>query len=116
MMQALSRAGRQVVLLALPVMACATQPSLQVPAEVAATAPAAPVVTGRIESRSYFYAEAGADMPYELYVPTTYRPDRPMPLVIVLHGLGSSPERVIRYQGLTDLAEERGYVLAAPVG
>jgi predicted peptidase len=116
MMQALSRAGRQVVLLALPVMACATQPSLQVPAEVAATAPAAPVVTGRIESRSYFYAEAGADMPYELYVPTTYRPDRPMPLVIVLHGLGSSPERVIRYQGLTDLAEERGYVLAAPMG
>jgi poly(3-hydroxybutyrate) depolymerase len=116
MMQNLSRTVRWVLLLALAVTACATQPPRQVPADLPATGPAAPVVTGRIESRSYFYAEAGAEMPYELYVPTTYRADRPMPLVVVLHGLGSSPPRVIRYQGLTDLAEERGYILAAPMG
>tara|TARA_B100001245_G_scaffold222432_1_gene194553 strand:- start:180 stop:788 length:609 start_codon:yes stop_codon:yes gene_type:complete len=36
--------------------------------------------------------------------------------MVLLHGLGSNPGGVIRYQGLTDLAEERGYIVAAPMG
>lgn len=72
--------------------------------------------TQRIEARTYHFAEAGMEMPYELYVPTSYDATRATPLVIALHGLGSNPTQMIRYQGLTDLAEERGYIVVAPMG
>lgn len=55
-------------------------------------------------------------MEYSLYVPTGYNKARPTPLIVALHGLGSNPGQVIRYQGLTDLAEARGYIVVAPMG
>jgi poly(3-hydroxybutyrate) depolymerase len=70
----------------------------------------------RIQERSYFFQEAGREMTYELFVPSSYDSSRPTPLIIALHGLGSTPSQVIRYQGMTDLAEERGYIVAAPFG
>lgn len=70
----------------------------------------------RIQSRTYSFEEAGQEMPYELYVPSRYDPATPAPLIVALHGLGFTPEQVIRYQGLTDLAEERGYFVVAPMG
>jgi poly(3-hydroxybutyrate) depolymerase len=74
------------------------------------------VRSGEIQSRTYFFEEAGAEIPYDLYVPRSYRAGRPSPLVVVLHGLGSSPAQVIRYQGLVELAEARGYIVVAPMG
>ncbi|MEO5826016.1 MAG: alpha/beta hydrolase [Gemmatimonadales bacterium] len=71
---------------------------------------------GRIETRHYDFFEAGVPMEYELFVPRSYDPSRPSPLIVALHGLGSNPKVVIRYQGLTDLAEERGYIVVAPMG
>jgi poly(3-hydroxybutyrate) depolymerase len=70
----------------------------------------------RLQSRTYHFAEAGTDVGYELYVPTSYDAATPSPLIVLLHGLGSRPERVIRYEGLTELAEERGYIVVAPMG
>jgi poly(3-hydroxybutyrate) depolymerase len=70
----------------------------------------------RIEVRTYHFEEAGLDMEYQIYVPTGYRAGTPTPLIVALHGLGSTPAQIIRYQGLTDLAEERGYIVAAPFG
>jgi poly(3-hydroxybutyrate) depolymerase len=70
----------------------------------------------RIQSRSYHFMDAHTDLPYELYVPTSYDPQAPSSLIVLLHGLGSRPERVIRYQSLTELAEERGYIVVAPMG
>jgi poly(3-hydroxybutyrate) depolymerase len=70
----------------------------------------------RIQSRTYQFEQAGVEMGYELFVPTTYDAATPAPLLVMLHGLGSSPERVIRYQALTELAEERGYIVVAPWG
>ncbi len=70
----------------------------------------------RIETRSYDFVEAGVPMEYELFVPSSYDPSRSTPLVVALHGLGSNPRVVMRYQGLTDLAEERGYIVVAPMG
>ncbi|MEX2584548.1 MAG: PHB depolymerase family esterase [Gemmatimonadota bacterium] len=72
--------------------------------------------TERIQARTYHFAEAGMEMPYELYVPTGYDGSQPTPLVVALHGLGSNPTQMIRYQGLTDLAEERGYIVVTPMG
>lgn len=70
----------------------------------------------RIQSRTYHFEEAGIEMGYELYVPTSYDAATPAPLLVMLHGLGSRPERVIRYESLTELAEERGYIVVAPMG
>lgn len=85
------------------------------PGHVAAQS-APPAVTGQIETRRYDFAEAGVQMEYELFVPSGYDPARPSPLIVALHGLGSTPSVVIRYQGLTTLAEERGYIVVAPMG
>lgn len=82
----------------------------------APAAPAAVSTSSRIESRTYFFQEAGREVGYQLYVPTGYRAGVPAPLIVALHGLGSTPAAIMRYQGLTDLAEERGYVVVAPMG
>ncbi|MGD2047697.1 MAG: alpha/beta hydrolase-fold protein [Gemmatimonadota bacterium] len=86
-----------------------------VAAPVAAQLPESPT-HARIQSRTYHFDEADMDMGYEVYVPTSYDSATPTPLIVLLHGLGSRPERVIRYESLTDLAEERGYVVVAPMG
>ncbi len=75
-----------------------------------------PRTTERIQERSYQFEEASQQMEYQLYVPTAYDAATPSPLLVLLHGAGSNPGVIIRYQGLTDLAEERGYIVVAPMG
>ncbi len=57
-----------------------------------------------------------ASIPYALFVPTGYDPAKPAPLVVLLHGLYSNPWQVIHYQGITQEAEKRGYLVVAPTG
>lgn len=71
---------------------------------------------GRVELRSYFFADAKKDMEYALFVPKSYDKDKPAPLVVLLHGLGSNPKQVIGYEGITDEAAKRGYIVVAPYG
>ncbi len=81
---------------------------------------------GQIERRQYHFEEAGKDIEYALFVPTerqTPAEGKPaakgqdeLPLVVLLHGLGSSPRQVIRYRGITEEAEDRGYAVVAPFG
>jgi len=71
---------------------------------------------GAIEKRSYFFKEAGIDMEYSLFIPRSYKNQETNPLLVVLHGLGSNPSQVIRYAGITQEAEKRGYVVVAPYG
>jgi predicted esterase len=47
-----------------------------------------------------------------LYVPVGYRADRPAPLVVMLHGAGGHPQRVLDY--VTTLADSTGVILLAP--
>ena len=47
-----------------------------------------------------------------LFVPTTYRGDRPTPLVVMLHGAGGNPRRVLNF--VTNLADSLGVLLLAP--
>lgn len=70
----------------------------------------------RIQERTYHFAEAGKDIPYSLFVPSTYDAANSSPLVVALHGLGSSASQMIRYRGMTDLAERHGYIVVAPEG
>ncbi len=68
--------------------------------------------------RHYVLEGAGEVMPYRVYVPTTYRSSRPMPLVVALHGLGATEDSFFdSYAGLTPkLAEQHGFLLVAPLG
>src|SRR2546425_390575 len=72
----------------------------------------------RIEKRTYDFKDAGKEMEYALFVPTTYdrAKARKSPLIVALHGLGSNPQQIMRYRGLTDLAEKYGYIVVAPMG
>ncbi|MFM8271349.1 MAG: alpha/beta family hydrolase [Gemmata sp.] len=70
----------------------------------------------KVEKKTYEFKEAGKDMEYALFVPSDYDKQKKAPLVIALHGLGGSPQQFMRTRGLTEQAEKRGYVVAAPMG
>ena len=57
-----------------------------------------------------------ASRPFTLFTPSSYRDDTPMPLVILLHGLGQSGEIVEAYFQLQPLAESRGFLYVHPDG
>jgi len=79
-------------------------------------AEARPPELGRIQTRSYHFKSADRKMRYSLYVPSTYRADTKTPLIVALHGLFSNHWQMIRYPGLTRLAEKHGYIVVAPMG
>jgi len=71
----------------------------------------------RVEVRTHVLAEAaGVDIPYGVYVPTSYDAARATPLVIALHGLGSDEMYMMEYNNLVELAEQYGYLIATPLG
>ncbi len=70
----------------------------------------------RIQKKTYEFKDAGKDMEYALFVPTGYDKDKKTPLVVALHGLGSNPQQIMRYKGLTDNAEKYGFIVVAPMG
>jgi len=71
---------------------------------------------GRVLTRSYHFKEAGKDMQYTMYFPSYYDGQVKWPLMVALHGLGSSPQQMMRYANLTKMAEHYGYVVVAPMG
>lgn len=70
----------------------------------------------RILECTYRLAEADADMPYALFVPSTYAPGKPAPLIVNLHGLNITPLMQMLFDGTTDLAERHGFIVVAPMG
>jgi len=73
--------------------------------------------TGDIK-RHYLLAAANEIMPYRTYVPTTYKAGVSVPLIIALHGLGQTEDSFFEAYGrkLPQLAEQFGYIVAAPLG
>ena len=73
--------------------------------------------TGDIK-RHYVLKSAGEILPYRIYVPTRYDKTRAMPLIVALHGLGGSEDSFFESyeKRLPRLAEQRGYIIAAPLG
>lgn len=70
----------------------------------------------RILECTYRLPEANADMPYALFIPSTYDPKKPSPLVVDLHGLNITPLMQILFDGTTDFAERYGFIVVAPMG
>jgi polyhydroxybutyrate depolymerase len=57
-----------------------------------------------------------AARPYRLAAPASIDAQRSYPLVVVLHGLGSSSAKIESYYGLDELVDERGFFAAYPQG
>jgi predicted peptidase len=70
------------------------------------------------QKRTYAFPGTGERIPYHLFVPAKWNKNARMPLVIVLHGAGASPDTPFeRGDGvLAKIAEQRGYIVVAPLG
>jgi polyhydroxybutyrate depolymerase len=58
----------------------------------------------------------GRERCYLLYVPTSYDPDKPVPVVLSLHGFASNPKEQQGYARWERLADEEGFLVAYPKG
>jgi len=64
---------------------------------------------GKIES-------SGLERTYLLYVPASYDPSAPAPLIISLHGFVEWPAHQMQISGWNDLADEYGFIVVYPSG
>jgi predicted esterase len=68
--------------------------------------------------RHYLLESAGEIMPYRLYVPASFNPNKAYPLVVLLHGLGGTEDSF--FDGydkkVAPLADQHGFIVAAPLG
>lgn len=69
----------------------------------------------RADERTYYFEEAGMDMPYCIYVSSKVDNNSPAPLIIGLHGAGTGPQ-IMCDTTIVDQVEAGGYILAAPMG
>jgi predicted peptidase len=69
------------------------------------------------QQRHYYFAEAGVEMPYRLYVPQNYDPATKTPLVVALHGYGGNQDYFFSARAdLPALLERHGFIFVAPMG
>lgn len=69
------------------------------------------------QQRHYFFAAAGKDLPYRLYVPQSYDAAIGAPLVVALHGFGGNQDYFFRaVKTLPALLETHGFIFVAPMG
>lgn len=67
--------------------------------------------------RHYFLKAAAEIMPYHLYVPAACAPPHSCPLIVALHGLGGNEDSMLGpLYNMSKLAEQHGYIIAAPFG
>ena len=69
----------------------------------------------RVQQRTYSFADTNESLPYAVFVSSKVRREQKAPLIIALHGMGGSPNSLLRGNAL-DLAEEGGYILVGPMG
>lgn len=71
-----------------------------------------------LQNRAYRFAETGELVPYQIYVPSKWSPDRKWPLVVALHGANLDETNMLgRADGqMQKLAEDRGFIVVAPLG
>ena len=70
------------------------------------------------QHRQYLFAPTGQQMPYRVYVPTTWDGRSSLPIVLFLHGAGANESTYLDIADgmLRKLAEKHGYIVISPLG
>lgn len=70
------------------------------------------------QHRTYLFAPTGTEMPFRIYVPSTWDSNRSLPILLFLHGAGANENSYLDMAGglLGKLAEEHGYIVVSPLG
>ena len=67
--------------------------------------------------RTHVLPETGESLPYALYVPrAAAKSDKPMPLLLALHGLAYTYDWAVGLENLVDYAEANGMLIVSPLG
>jgi polyhydroxybutyrate depolymerase len=103
-----------VLVVALTAAGCAGQGSQA--ASSPASSPSVPATSPTPAGSPVADLVVGADRPVTVHVPSSYDPSRPAPLLILLHGYGSSGEEQEQYMQLGAAAEAHGVLYAHPDG
>jgi len=69
----------------------------------------------RVQSRTYVFTNTSETLPYAVFVSTKVTRDKPAPLIVALRGAGGNPG-VFLHEPALKLADEGGYIMAAPMG
>ena len=69
----------------------------------------------RVQSRTYVFTNTGVTLPYAVFISSKVTKDKPAPLIIALRGAGGNPG-VFMHEPALSLADEGGYIMAAPMG
>jgi poly(3-hydroxybutyrate) depolymerase len=71
-----------------------------------------------LQDRAYRFPESGEIIPYQIYVPHNWKPDRKWPLVVALHGANLDERNMLGRAGglMQQLAERHGFIVVAPLG
>jgi hypothetical protein len=89
------------------------------PAEMSDEVKARPQTQGATgdQQRHYWFEEAGVEMPYRIYVPASYDPGTPTPLVVALHGYAGDQDYFFRFaRDVPSKSDEHGFIFVAPMG
>jgi predicted peptidase len=69
----------------------------------------------RVLHKSYTF-EDGEEIPYAVFVPSTYDKSKEYPLIVSLHGLTRQYDWLMGYHGFLDQCERDGYIMVTPLG
>jgi len=66
----------------------------------------------------YLFAPTGQQMPYRVYVPTSWNGERSLPILLFLHGAGADESSYLDLADglLPKLAEQHDYIVVSPLG
>ena len=71
-----------------------------------------------ISIATYEFAPTGSEMPYRIYVPTSWDGKSSLPILLFLHGAGANESTYLDVADglLRKLAEKHGYIVVSPLG
>ena len=71
-----------------------------------------------LQNRAYRFAGTGELIPFQVYVPSSWTPDKQWPLVVALHGANLDETNMLGRDGgrMQKLAEQHSFVVVTPLG
>lgn len=106
------RLNRVLTLLVLLLTGC--QPAASIPAGIPSAAPTYVAANCPAGDHTEEFTAGGQVREYILHVPSAYRPEKPLALVLGFHGAGSSAREFERYSDFSFIANMEGFIVVYP--